>query len=90
MTFVSQRQMRGHASWRRRPQGLKLVDVSPADVLRTWHRVSGDESDAGARWRRRAADPWDRPVKRYADAGFDGLVLQNARPHPDGFLDFYD
>jgi hypothetical protein len=24
--------MRDHASWRRRPQGLKLVDASPADV----------------------------------------------------------
>lgn len=28
-------------------------------------------------------------VKRYADAGFDHLVLQNAGPDPDGFLDFY-
>jgi hypothetical protein len=29
-------------------------------------------------------------VKRYADAGFDHLVLQNAGPDPDGFIDFFD
>jgi alkanesulfonate monooxygenase SsuD/methylene tetrahydromethanopterin reductase-like flavin-dependent oxidoreductase (luciferase family) len=28
-------------------------------------------------------------VRRYADAGFDRLVLQNAGPDPDGFIDFY-
>ncbi|MEV4661092.1 LLM class flavin-dependent oxidoreductase [Micromonospora echinofusca] len=28
-------------------------------------------------------------VRTYADAGFDHLVLQNAGPDPDGFLDFY-
>ncbi|MEV0005841.1 LLM class F420-dependent oxidoreductase [Micromonospora sp. NPDC050980] len=28
-------------------------------------------------------------VKEYADAGFDHVVLQNAGPDPDGFLDFY-
>ncbi|MFA3877756.1 TIGR03557 family F420-dependent LLM class oxidoreductase [Streptomyces sp. MMCC 100] len=28
-------------------------------------------------------------VQRYADAGFDRLVLQNAGPDPDGFIDFY-
>ncbi|MDG4811082.1 TIGR03557 family F420-dependent LLM class oxidoreductase [Micromonospora sp. WMMD1120] len=28
-------------------------------------------------------------VRKYADAGFDHLVLQNAGPDPDGFLDFY-
>jgi G6PDH family F420-dependent oxidoreductase len=28
-------------------------------------------------------------VKKYVDAGFDHLVLQNAGPDPDGFLDFY-
>ncbi|NJC74162.1 TIGR03557 family F420-dependent LLM class oxidoreductase [Planosporangium thailandense] len=31
-----------------------------------------------------------RAVQRYADAGFDRLVLQNAGPDPDGFLDFYE
>jgi G6PDH family F420-dependent oxidoreductase len=29
-------------------------------------------------------------VRKYVDAGFDHLVLQNAGPDPDGFLDFYD
>ncbi|MFI6130096.1 TIGR03557 family F420-dependent LLM class oxidoreductase [Micromonospora sp. NPDC051141] len=28
-------------------------------------------------------------VRKYVDAGFDHLVLQNAGPDPDGFLDFY-
>ncbi|WP_341720937.1 TIGR03557 family F420-dependent LLM class oxidoreductase [Micromonospora sp. FIMYZ51] len=28
-------------------------------------------------------------VKAYVDAGFDHLVLQNAGPDPDGFLDFF-
>jgi G6PDH family F420-dependent oxidoreductase len=28
-------------------------------------------------------------VKKYADAGFDRLVLMNAGPDPDGFLDFF-
>ncbi|SCG60223.1 TIGR03557 family F420-dependent LLM class oxidoreductase [Micromonospora halophytica] len=28
-------------------------------------------------------------VRTYAEAGFDHLVLQNAGPDPDGFLDFY-
>lgn len=28
-------------------------------------------------------------VQRYVDAGFDRLVLQNAGPDPDGFIDFY-
>lgn len=28
-------------------------------------------------------------IRKYADAGFDHLVLQNAGPDPDGFLDFY-
>jgi G6PDH family F420-dependent oxidoreductase len=28
-------------------------------------------------------------VKRFADAGFDHLVLMNAGPDPDGFIDFY-
>jgi G6PDH family F420-dependent oxidoreductase len=29
-------------------------------------------------------------VKKYADAGFDHLVLMNAGPDPDGFLDFFE
>ncbi|WP_280244542.1 TIGR03557 family F420-dependent LLM class oxidoreductase [Nocardia abscessus] len=28
-------------------------------------------------------------AKQYTDAGFDHLVMQNAGPDPDGFLDFY-
>ncbi|MBQ0904210.1 TIGR03557 family F420-dependent LLM class oxidoreductase [Micromonospora sp. U21] len=28
-------------------------------------------------------------VRKYVDAGFDHLVLQNAGPDPDGFLDFF-
>ncbi|MCZ7434832.1 TIGR03557 family F420-dependent LLM class oxidoreductase [Micromonospora sp. WMMC241] len=28
-------------------------------------------------------------VRTYVDAGFDHLVLQNAGPDPDGFIDFY-
>ena len=29
-------------------------------------------------------------VRKYADAGFDHLVLQNAGPDPDGFIDFFE
>ena len=28
-------------------------------------------------------------VRSYVDAGFDHIVLQNAGPDPDGFLDFF-
>ena len=28
-------------------------------------------------------------VRKYTDAGFDHIVLQNAGPDPDGFLDFF-
>jgi G6PDH family F420-dependent oxidoreductase len=28
-------------------------------------------------------------VKKYTDAGFDHIVLQNAGPDPDGFIDFF-
>jgi G6PDH family F420-dependent oxidoreductase len=35
-------------------------------------------------------DVYVQAVRKYADAGFDRLVLQNAGPDPDGFLDFYD
>lgn len=36
-----------------------------------------------------AAEPYVRAVQTYADAGFDHLVLMNAGPDPDGFLDFF-
>ncbi|MBB4889624.1 TIGR03557 family F420-dependent LLM class oxidoreductase [Streptomyces netropsis] len=29
-------------------------------------------------------------AQRYVDAGFDHLVMQNAGPDPDGFIDFYE
>jgi G6PDH family F420-dependent oxidoreductase len=35
------------------------------------------------------AEPYVRAVRTYADAGFDHLVLMNAGPDPDGFLDFF-
>ncbi|MFB9361182.1 TIGR03557 family F420-dependent LLM class oxidoreductase [Actinoplanes nipponensis] len=35
------------------------------------------------------AEPYVEAVKKYADAGFDHLVLQNAGPDPEGFLDFF-
>ncbi|MDQ0700164.1 hypothetical protein QF048_006606 [Streptomyces sp. W4I9-2] len=28
-------------------------------------------------------------AQSYVDAGFDRLVMQNAGPEPDGFIDFY-
>jgi hypothetical protein len=28
-------------------------------------------------------------VRTYADVGFDHIVLQNAGPDPDGFIDFF-
>lgn len=34
-------------------------------------------------------EPYVAAVQRYLDAGFDRLVLQNAGPDPDGFLDFF-
>jgi G6PDH family F420-dependent oxidoreductase len=33
--------------------------------------------------------PYVERVRSYAEAGFDHLVLQNAGPDPDGFLDFF-
>jgi G6PDH family F420-dependent oxidoreductase len=35
------------------------------------------------------AEPYVEAVKKYADAGFDHIVLQNAGPDPDGFIDFF-
>lgn len=34
-------------------------------------------------------DRYVEAAQRYVDAGFDHLVMQNAGPAPDGFLDFY-
>ncbi|MFB9237778.1 TIGR03557 family F420-dependent LLM class oxidoreductase [Plantactinospora siamensis] len=34
-------------------------------------------------------EPFVAKVKTYLDAGFDHIVLQNAGPDPDGFLDFF-
>jgi G6PDH family F420-dependent oxidoreductase len=34
-------------------------------------------------------EPHVQAVRRYAEAGFDRLVLQSAGPDPDGFIDFY-
>jgi G6PDH family F420-dependent oxidoreductase len=33
--------------------------------------------------------PYVEAVQKYADAGFDHIVLQNAGPDPDGFIDFF-
>jgi hypothetical protein len=35
------------------------------------------------------AEPYVAAVKKYADVGFDHLVLLNAGPDPDGFIDFF-
>jgi G6PDH family F420-dependent oxidoreductase len=35
------------------------------------------------------AEPYVEAVRKYTDAGFDHIVLQNAGPDPDGFLDFF-
>jgi G6PDH family F420-dependent oxidoreductase len=34
-------------------------------------------------------EPYVQAVRKYTDAGFDHIVLQNAGPDPDGFLDFF-
>jgi G6PDH family F420-dependent oxidoreductase len=34
-------------------------------------------------------EPYAEAVRKYADAGFDHIVLQNAGPDPDGFIDFF-
>lgn len=34
-------------------------------------------------------EPYVKAVREYTDAGFDHLVLQNAGPDPDGFMDFF-
>jgi G6PDH family F420-dependent oxidoreductase len=34
-------------------------------------------------------EPYVRAVRKYADAGFDHIVLQNAGPDPEGFIDFF-
>ncbi|MFB6395724.1 TIGR03557 family F420-dependent LLM class oxidoreductase [Polymorphospora lycopeni] len=36
-----------------------------------------------------APEPYVEAVKKFTDAGFDHIVLQNAGPDPDGFLDFF-
>jgi G6PDH family F420-dependent oxidoreductase len=33
--------------------------------------------------------PYLEKIKTYTDAGFDHIVLQNAGPDPDGFMDFF-
>jgi G6PDH family F420-dependent oxidoreductase len=33
--------------------------------------------------------PYVEAVRKYTDAGFDHIVLQNAGPDPDGFIDFF-
>jgi G6PDH family F420-dependent oxidoreductase len=35
------------------------------------------------------AEPYVEAVRTYVEAGFDHIVLQNAGPDPDGFLDFF-
>jgi G6PDH family F420-dependent oxidoreductase len=35
------------------------------------------------------AGPYVEAVRKYTDAGFDHIVLQNAGPDPDGFIDFF-
>jgi G6PDH family F420-dependent oxidoreductase len=34
-------------------------------------------------------EPYVEAVRKYTDAGFDHIVLQNAGPDPDGFQDFF-
>jgi G6PDH family F420-dependent oxidoreductase len=34
-------------------------------------------------------EPYVAALKKFADAGFDHLVLQNSGPDPDGFIDFF-
>jgi hypothetical protein len=35
------------------------------------------------------AEPYVEAVRTYTDAGFDHIVLMNAGPDPDGFIDFF-
>ncbi|MEU8228513.1 TIGR03557 family F420-dependent LLM class oxidoreductase [Actinoplanes sp. NPDC048967] len=35
------------------------------------------------------AEPYVAAVQKYTEAGFDHIVLQNAGPDPDGFIDFF-
>jgi hypothetical protein len=35
------------------------------------------------------ADRYVQHVQQCLDAGFDHVVLQNAGPHPEGFVDFF-
>jgi G6PDH family F420-dependent oxidoreductase len=35
------------------------------------------------------AEPYVAAVQKYVEAGFDHIVLQNAGPDPDGFIDFF-
>ena len=35
------------------------------------------------------AQPYVEAVKKYTDAGYDHIVLQNAGPDPEGFIDFF-
>jgi len=74
--------VRDHASWRRRPQGLKLVDASPADVERTWPCVSGCECEARDSPGATAGKaPRERFVPRSTPAGGGGGL---ARTEPAG------
>ncbi|UQU62029.1 TIGR03557 family F420-dependent LLM class oxidoreductase [Couchioplanes caeruleus] len=35
------------------------------------------------------AEPYVEAVKKYVEAGYDHIVLQNAGPDPEGFIDFF-
>jgi hypothetical protein len=35
------------------------------------------------------AEPYVEAVKEYVQAGYDHIVLQNAGPDPEGFIDFF-
>ena len=35
------------------------------------------------------AEPYVQAVKKYTEAGYDHIVLQNAGPDPEGFIDFF-
>jgi hypothetical protein len=35
-------------------------------------------------------EPYVKMVGEYRDAGYDYIVLMNAGPDPDGFIDFFE
>jgi len=73
-------------------QSALLTELLPEDLLGPANAASQTVREEDVRGQFALgpdAEPYVEAVRKYADAGFDHLVLQNAGPDPDGFIDFF-